>query len=341
MSSATIIDVARHAGVSIKTVSRVLNFEPNVREQTRAKVLAAAEALKYRPNVSARSLAGARSYLIGLLFDNPSPAYVADVQMGAVARCRQAGYHLIVEPIDSEAADLDAVIEPMLDTLKVDGLILTPPVCDNAVILDALDRAGASYVRIAPENEPDRSAYVHMDDRRAAYDMTAYLLGLGHAGVGFVIGHPDHGASHLRYEGYRQALADHGRPFREDHVRQGQFSFRSGFEAGESLLTGAERPTAVFASNDDMALGVMAAAHRLGLSIPEQLSVAGFDDTPGAKVVWPQLTTIRQPIMEMASAAAELLISGEAAKRTEGGGPVSRLLDFDLVVRESTAPPSA
>jgi len=327
--------------VSIKTVSRVLNFEPNVREQTRAKVLAAAEALRYRPNVSARSLAGSRSYLIGLLFDNPSPAYVADVQMGAVTRCRQAGYHLIVEPIDSAAGDVGAVIEPMLDTLNVDGLILTPPVCDNVAILDALDRAGAAYVRIAPDKAPDRAAYVHMDDRRAAYEMTAYLLGLGHESVGFIIGPPDHGAAHLRYEGYRQALADGGRAFRPEHVRQGQFSFRSGFEAAESLLAGPDRPTAVFASNDDMALGVTAVAYRLGVSIPGDVSVAGFDDTPGARVVWPQLTTIRQPIMEMAAAAAELLISGEAGRRDEAGGPASRLLDFDLIVRESTAPPPA
>jgi LacI family transcriptional regulator len=175
-----------------------------------------------------------------------------------------------------------------------------------------------------------------MDDTRAAHEMTAHLIGLGHTDIGFIKGHPDHGASHLRYEGYVAAMTEHGHVVRADRVEQGWFSFRSGFEAAERLLTGEDRPTAVFASNDDMALGVMAVANRLRLEVPEVLSVAGFDDTPGARVVWPQLTTVRQPIQAMAAAAADLLLSGAA--RVEGEAPPSRLLDFELVVRESTGP---
>lgn len=332
----TIHDVARLSGVSIKTVSRVLNREPNVKADTRDRVQEAVASLNYRPNISARSLAGSKAYLIGVFFDNPSPAYVTDVQLGAIGRCRTEGYHLIVEPLDSEG-DVEAQVAPMLATLRMDGVILTPPVCDDPRVLDVLDSEGVPYVRLSPDKDLDRSAYVRMDDEAAAYEMTAHLIKLGHKDIAFIKGHPDHGAAHLRYDGYAKAMADHGLAVREDRVAQGWFSFRSGFEAAETLLAGEDRPTAVFASNDDMALGVMAVANRLRLNVPETLSVAGFDDTPGAKVVWPQLTTVSQPIQAMAAAAADLLLTG-ATRAEEGGDQPSRLLDFELVVRESTGP---
>ena len=335
-SKVTIHEVARLSGVSIKTVSRVLNREPNVKNDTRVRVQEAVAALNYRPNISARSLAGSKAYLIGVFFDNPSPAYVTDVQLGAIARCREEGYHLIVEPLDS-TGDVAAQVAPMLHTLRMDGVILTPPVCDNAAVLDVLEAEGVPYVRLSPDQDLGRSASVRMDDVRAAYEMTAHLISLGHTDIGFIKGHPEHGASHLRYEGYAAAMKEHGHAVREDHVEQGWFSFRSGFEAAERLLDRPDRPTAIFASNDDMALGVMAVANRLRLEVPQTLSVAGFDDTPGAKVVWPQLTTVRQPIQAMAAAAADLLLGG--ATQAEGdGAPPSRLLDFELVVRESTGP---
>ncbi|MBU4434056.1 MAG: LacI family DNA-binding transcriptional regulator [Alphaproteobacteria bacterium] len=335
-SKITIHDVARQSGVSIKTVSRVLNREPNVKADTRDRVQAAVAALHYRPNISARSLAGSKAYLIGVFFDNPSPGYITDVQLGAIARCREEGYHLIVEPIDSTAADLEAQIAPMLATLRMDGVILTAPVCDHPVVLAALEREGVPYVRISPGGELDRSASVGMDDRLAAYEMTKHLIGLGHSDIGFIMGHPDHGASRARHQGFMAAMADSGLTVRSERVEQGYFSFRSGFEAAERLLGGEDRPTAIFASNDDMALGVMAVANRLRLNVPETLSVAGFDDTPGAKVVWPQLTTVRQPISAMAGAAADMLLNGVTWE--EGDAPPSKLLDFELVIRESTGP---
>ena len=337
MSSVTIHHVARRAGVSIKTVSRVLNLEPNVRPDTRARVLEAVEALNYRPNQSARSLAGSKSFLICLFYDNPSPAYNSDVQLGTISRCRDAGYHLIVEPIENAAAGLAGAVRATLATLKVDGVILTPPVSDNAEVLDVVEQAGVPYVRIAPDRDIDRAARVHMDDRLAAYDMTERLIRDGHSDIGFIIGHPDHGASHLRLEGYEAAMRAHGLAVRPDRVIQGRFSFESGLRAAEILLSG-ERPTAVFASNDDMALGVIAFAGRVGVSVPRDLSVVGFDDTPSAQIVWPRLTTVRQPIVEMAAAAADLLISGEARRGAAAGTPPSRLLDFEIIVRDSAAP---
>ena len=335
-SKITIHDVARQSGVSIKTVSRVLNREPNVKADTRDRVQAAVAALRYRPNISARSLAGSKAYLIGVFFDNPSPGYITDVQLGAIARCREEGYHLIVEPLDSTADNVEDQVAPMLATLRMDGVILTAPVCDHPVVLAALEREEVPYVRISPGSDLDRSARVGMDDRLAAYEMTRHLIDLGHTDIGFIIGHPDHGASHLRHKGFMDAMADAKLTVRPERVAQGHFSFRSGFEAAEQLLTSEDRPTAVFASNDDMALGVMAVANRLRLNVPETLSVAGFDDTPGAKVTWPQLTTVRQPIAAMAGAAADMLLTG--ASWDEGAAPTSRLLDFELILRESTGP---
>jgi LacI family transcriptional regulator len=193
-ATATIYDVARAAAVSIKTVSRVLNGEPNVRPQTRQRVMESAAALRYRPSLSARSLAGARSYLLGLLFDNPSPAYVAEVQSGLTARCREAGYHLVVEPVSCESPDVASVVEALTGALRMDGLVLTPPVCDAAAVLDVLDSIGMPYVRIAPWGDVGRGARVAMDDRRAAYEMTDHLLELGHRDIGFIRGHPRHGS---------------------------------------------------------------------------------------------------------------------------------------------------
>lgn len=337
MPIATIFDVAKKAGVSIKTVSLVMNGRANVRDETRARVLKAAEELNYRPSYSARSLAGSRSYLIGLLYDNPIPSYVTTVQMGAVSYCRKTGYHLMAEPIDASVENVEQHVAQLLSTLRPDGLILTPLVTDNIPVIEQIEKFGTPYVRISPGSDRERSAHVQMSDVEAAKAMTNHLLELGHREIGFLRGHLNHGASHLRYEGYLNAMREAGVPVREDLIVQGDFSFQSGFQNAQVLLARSPRPTAIFSSNDEMALGVMSVAHRQGLNVPADLSIAGFDDAPSASVVWPQLTTIRQPIFEMAAAAAEMLIAG-VAKLKEGEPPVSRVLDFELVVRESTGP---
>jgi LacI family transcriptional regulator len=339
MAVATIFDVAKKAGVSIKTVSLAMNGRANVSEATRARVLQAAEDLNYRANYSARSLAGARSFLIALLYDNPIPSYVTDVQMGAVSYCRKTGYHLMAEPADSNDPNVAQHVAQMLATLRPDGLILTPLVTDNISVIERIEAAGTPYVRISPGSDRDRSAHVLMSDVQAASAMTQHLLELGHREIGFVKGHQRHGASHLRYEGFVTAMRAAGCSVREDFIVQGDFSFRSGFDCAKALLARGVRPTAVFCANDEMALGVMSVAHRMGLSVPGDLSIAGFDDAPSASVVWPPLTTIHQPISEMAQAAAEMLIAGQAIAPIDGSSPVSRILDFSLVARESTAPP--
>ncbi len=337
MSSVTIIQVAQHAGVSVKTVLRVLNGERYVRDELKDRVLQAAKALNYRPRPAARSLAGSRSYVIAYLMNDPSIPYYGRAQLGALTACRKAGYHLVVEAVDIAAADLDAELEGLLTTLTVDGVILTPPHVDNPVILQALERAGITYVRIAPGSALDRSLHVDADEQSAARAMTNHLLDLGHRRIGFIAGPSGHGAARRRLDGYFEALSARGVARSDDLVRQGAFTFESGREAAEALLTVAARPTAVFASNDAMALGVMATAQRLGLAVPADLSVAGFDDAHIAEMVWPSLTTIRQPIVEMAAAAAEMIIA-RAAKSAAGPNPVQEVMHCELVIRDSTAP---
>ena len=337
---ATINDVAKYAEVSIKTVSRVMNDEPNVREETRAKVREVANRLQYRPNLLARSLAGSRSFLIGLLHDNPVTSYVYDLQMGAIERCREDKYHVLSEPLLHQAGDLEQRISSLLATIRLDGVILTPPLCDMNVVLQTIEAAGVPYVRIAPYHYQGQSASVGMDDSRAAYEMTRHLLGLGHRDIGFVLGHPDHGASHPRFDGFQRAMADAGLVPRPEWIKPGRFDYESGVEAGKALFAASQRPTAIFASNDLMAFGVIAEAHEAGVGVPDDVSVVGFDDNPGATLVWPHLTTIHQPVKEMAWQAGRLLMELAAGKMTaETFRSQDVMLDFALVSRLSTAAP--
>ncbi len=337
MGRATITDVARHADVSIKTVSRVMNGERAVKAATRARVEAVMAELSYRPSLSARSLAGARAYLLALVWDNPSTSaeYISDLQRGAAARCRASGRHLLVEPVDGEPA-VEALAR-LVAAVRLDGFILPPPVCDDPDVLAILDETGTPYVRISPALTPERSASVGMNDQAAAAAMTTRLLELGHRDIAFVRGHPEHGAAEGREQGFLSAMTARGIEVGLERRPQGWFSFRSGAAAGEALMALTPRPTAVFAANDDMALGVLAAAARLGLQAPEHLSVAGFDDIELARSIWPELTTVRQPVAELAGAAADLLITG-AATPAAGEPPPRRMLGFDVLMRGTTGP---
>jgi len=308
LAKATIDDVAALAGVSMKTVSRVANKEPNVRPSTREKVQAAIDQLGYRPSQSARSLAANRSYVLGLLYDNPSASYVIDVQDGALASCRRAGYDLLIHPCKRTAPELLGEVLALVRQARVDGLILTPPLSDLSELVQALVSANVPFVRLSPVEDKDACPYVQTNDQAAAYDMTCRLIELGHRRIGFIAGHPEHRAVTQRYSGYVAALADHKLPLDTTLVAQGYNSFDSGRQCARQLLSQANPPSAIFASNDDMAAGVIIEAHHRGIAMPAQLSVAGFDDTPVAHQIYPSLTTVRQPIAEMAAKAVELLL---------------------------------
>ncbi len=343
---ATIYDVANHAGVSIKTVSRVMNAEPNVRAEMRDRVLAAAATLHYQPNLSARSLAGARSFLIAAFVDasltlqhwrnERGTDYLARIQLGATLPCRAAGFHLLIELVDNEAPSMRQDVANVLAALKPYGVILTPPSADNLILLEVLRQAGTPYVRLGPERTDGGGLRLSLDDRAAARGMTQHLLDLGHRRIGFIEGDRRYGSSSARRAGFLQAMQ--AQRLFTPWIAEGDFTYVSGLQAGLALLGREERPTAIFASNDDMALGCLAAAGELGLTVPQDVSIAGFDDSTGSRFSRPRLTTLRQPIVEMSALAAERLIGGNVlADCDEDGG--ADLPRFTLVPGLSTAAP--
>jgi LacI family transcriptional regulator len=333
----TIKDVAARTGVSYKTVSRAINGEPHVSQEVREAVRQAVEELGYRPNAFARTLQGSRSSLIGLFIDDPASGYAADILSGALLRCRERSFHLLVEPVDLSQSGWPGNLDNNIKALRLDGAIVAPPLCDEPQLLAAFRSAGLPYVLLSPgrDADPAPGAVVQMDDRQAVVQMTEYLLHLGHRHIGFIKGPPIHGASARRYNAFMETMSAAHVPVRAENVMEGNFTFLSGLEAGADLLGRANRPTAVFASNDDMALGVLISALKLGITIPDSLSIAGFDDAPASQLAWPQLTTIRQPKRAMASAAVDLIVDWRRQAAT-GSLPATLTLDHELVIREST-----
>jgi LacI family transcriptional regulator len=285
--------------------------------------------LKFSPSLAARSLAGRRSFQIALIYDNHSPFYIHQIQEGVWAQCREQGVRMLAQPADVGSPTLAAEVGGLIDETHVDGIILSSPVTDAPEVLAELEARGIPFVRISPGTNHAMTSSVFMDDVQAADDMTTHLINHGHRRIGFIIGHPNHMASDQRLFGYRRALDRAGIGFEPSLVRPGQFDFASGAAAAEVLLDLSEPPTAIFASNDDMAAGVLAVAHRRDIAVPAALSVAGFDDTELASAVWPPLTTIRQPTRDLAYSAAGLLFSEE-------DGVVHRRLQHELVMRGST-----
>lgn len=340
--SITIEDVARAAGVSAMTVSRVINGGKNVRESTRASVLEAVERLNYSPNSAARSLAAGEAMHVGLLYANPSAAYLSQFLIGALNAARRAGCHLVIESVESENADEQAEVTRLFATSEVEGVILPPPLSESFPILSELDAIGIPVVTVARGAADPESLNVRMDDFAAAAEMTRHLLELGHRKIGFIKGHINHIASHDRHRGFIAALEEYGLDPTKAPVEQGYFTYRSGLVAAERLLTRAEGLTAIFASNDDMASAAISVAHRRGLNVPGDISIVGYDDTALATSVWPELTTVRQPISAMAEAAVELLLVELRNRRTGNRhSTAERVLEHELIIRESSGPPAS
>lgn len=329
---ANIRDVAKLAGVAVKTVSRVLNNHPYVSAATKAKVDVAMAELSFRPSMAARILAGTKSGQVALIYDNHSPYYMHQIMQGCWDRCHAEGLRLIAQPVDVAEADIGEQVRGMVRETAVDGVILSSPVTDCAPVLAALEALNIPFVRISPGTNHALTSSVFMDDTQAADDMTTHLINLGHRRIGFIIGHPNHLASAERLAGYQRALGRAGIAPDPTLIAKGEFDFESGVAATEAFLLLPHPPSAIFASNDDMASGVLAVAHRKGIAIPDSLSVAGFDDTTLARVVWPPLTTIRQPVRDLAFTATDLLLGD--------GGLEHRRLSHELVERESVAAPS-
>jgi LacI family transcriptional regulator len=335
---ATIKDVARKAGVSPMTVSRVLNAKHNVHPTTREAVNAAITALSYTPNAAARSLSGAAPVRIGLLYSNPSAAYLSEFLVGSLDYASRANIQIIVEKCDGPEQAQEAATRLLRG--GVEGIVLPPPLCDSLTLLEALREANGLAVTVASGHPAPGFSAVSIDDHRAAFEMTRHIAALGHQRIGFIIGNPDQTASERRLAGYRDALDAVGLPYDADLVAQGLFTYRSGLDVAEQLLDLANPPSAIFASNDDMAAATVAVAHRHGLDVPNDLTVCGFDDTALATTIWPELTTIHQPITDMSLAAVDLLMK-EILDRRAGHRQAPRHLQlgFRLVRRQSDAAP--
>nr|WP_232792826.1 LacI family DNA-binding transcriptional regulator [Caulobacter hibisci] len=331
---ATINDIARLAGVSKKTVSRVINQSPFVREETRQRIEAVIAEWGYAPDPQARGLAFRRSFLIGMIYDNPNPQYVVNMQLGLLDGMRGSGFELVVHPCDRSSPTFLQDVRMFIERQKLFGVILPPSVSEDERVADLLRDIGCEYIRIAsvPLDEEEHMIVGH--DRLGAQAMGEHLVGLGHQRIGFITGLPSFRSSHERKGGFEDALAAAGLKLDADYVVQGAYTFESGLAAGEALLAKTPRPTAIFAGNDEMAAGVLQAARRAGLTVPEDLTVVGFDDFQIAQAVWPPLTTVHIPTRQVGRMATEKLIAREGH---EPGDPASIIPH--LVVRESSAAP--
>jgi LacI family transcriptional regulator len=341
MPKSTIDDVAKLAGVSIKTVSRVVNNEPNVREATREKVSQAIEELNYRPNQSARNLASHRSRLIGLIYDDPSAyevpsaGYIIRMQEGGLRACRSSNYELLIHPCNFNNKNVAAELISLIEQVRPAGIVLAAPLSNMPKIVRAIEGTGTPCVRLSPGKKNGKHFSVATNDREICAEMTSYLASLGHKRIAFIQGNPVHKAVQNRYPGYLDGIERSGLKFSEKLVVQGDNSLASGEACALKLLKRKRRPTAVFAANDDMAAGVMRVADQLGIAVPGELSIAGCDDIALAQQIYPALTTIRQPVARMAEQAALALTGDKQALAAKKG---TEVIPGTLKIRESTGP---
>ncbi len=331
---ATITEVAERAGVSIKTVSRVMNNYEHISPRTREKVQQAMRELNYAPSSVARQLRTGDNRSIGMLYGDPSSGYQARLNHAVLKACSDARRYLAVELFDEVSSEWRPQVEAFLDRTKVKNLILVPPMCDSSELHDLLSERGVQFALISPSRAVSGASSIAMDDRLAAMEMTQHLIGLGHKRIGHIGGDEAHVATLLRRQGYEEALTRGllGRPERS-LVESGGFSFKEALDCADRMLTSDNRPTAIFAANDEMAAAVVMTANRLGLSVPGDLSVAGFDDTPISQTIWPELTTVAQPFEAIAREAVKMIDEGAG---NASGISSTRVLPHKLVIREST-----
>lgn len=338
--SITIDDVAALAKVSPMTVSRVVNGHSKVRDATRERVMEAVRELGYIPNLAASSLAAAQDARIALIYTNPSAAYLRELLLGALRGAARTAAQLVIEDWDELDAGGDRKAARAL-AKSVSGVILPPPLCESKVVIEELVEAGVPVVAIASGRFNHEISSVRIDDFLASKEVTEHLIRMGHTRIAFIKGHPNQTASARRFEGYQSALKEAGIAADAALVQQGFFTYRSGLDAVEKLLSLKQPPTAIFASNDDMASAAISVAHRRGLDVPRDISIVGFDDTSAATTVWPEISTVRQPIASMADSAIDILLRTIRRKDTDTKVVVDHVVAHQLVKRDSVAPPVA
>jgi LacI family transcriptional regulator len=333
---ATINDIARLAGVSKKTVSRIINRSPLVRQDTRERVEALMREVGYVPDPMARGLAFRRSFLIGMVYDNPTAQFIVNMQYGALDALRGSGFELVVHPCDSRSPDYIDGVRRFAQQQKLHGVMLVPRVSEDQALADMLQEIGCRYTRIAAVALDDESRMVVTHDRDGAAEAADYLQTLGHRDIALITGPQSYRSAVERTQGFLQALEKRGVELPRSRVIEAGYTFESGVTAAETLLRSRRRPTAVFCGNDEMAAGVYQVSRQTGIDIPRELSVIGYDDSPLASRLWPPLTSVRRGTRDTGRIAAAKLIAPEdvAAHTIASVRP-------HLVVRDSCRPPSA
>ncbi len=328
-------DVAKHAGVSIKTVSRVMNNEPSVRQSTRDKVLESVNALSYRPNSAARNLAATKSYTIAYIYDNPNAYYVIDMQNGILSECRKQGYELLIHPCNAKDPTIVSQLGAMIKVAQLAGVVLTPPFSEMPVLVDALKAQDIKFVRVLSGNQSPDPAFpcVMVDDHQAAFNITEHLIQLGHTDIAFIAGGKEHKSTFERLAGFKAALAENDIAVNPDFIIDGEYSFDSGVSGAQQLLGLSKKPSAIFSCNDEIAAGALFASRLENISIPEQLSIVGFENSPFSRQTWPKLTTADQPNSEIAQRATQLLITSIRNKQEDA---LSNTFVPALITRDSS-----
>ncbi|MGQ8364304.1 LacI family DNA-binding transcriptional regulator [Glaciecola sp. 1036] len=338
--SATIKSVAEHAGVSIKTVSRVINNEGTVKPETLAKVQEAIEKLNYKPNKAARDLAGRENFVLGYVYDNPNAYYIIDMQKGILNECRAKGYELLIHPCDASSKNIIDEIIGMVESARLAGLILSPPLSEMPDVLSALDTKGVRYVRILSGSKADKDSQpcVLVDDFEAAYQITEHLINQGHKDIAFIAGEEQHNSTIERQKGFSAALQAHNIAQHPEFMMKGTYSFGTGVQSIEQLLNLTQPPTAVFACNDEIAAGALFGARMRGIDVPKQLAIAGFENSPFSRQTFPPLTTASQPTAQIAERATATLIQSLKARKLgqDKASIPAHVFVPELVVREST-----
>lgn len=335
--SITIRDIAAKAGVSFKTVSRVLNNESSVRQATKDKVMSVVEELGYQPNNAARNLAGSHNYSIGYIYSNPNAYYVIEFQEGLLKSCHDNGFELIIHPVAPNQTDLKGVVDQLVKRSRVAGLVLTPPFSEDDATIKMLESKRIPFVRVissqAPETPDPRCVYI--DDYHAAHDIAEHFLQQGHNDIVVLSGDENHGSTAERINGFLAGLESSAEQLvAPARIIQGSYSFESGVNAMRELIENDKLPTAIFALNDEIAAGALFVARLYNIAIPEQLSIVGFENSPFSRQTWPKLTTAHQPIREIAALAGRRVV--DLLKPTTRK-PDTLVFRPILIRRESTA----
>jgi len=329
--------VADHAKVSVMTVSRTINGDGKVARATRKKVEQSIAALKYSRRPVRRVLPPGEEIRVVLLYHPPRSSHLSGFLINSLLEARRHHVHLDFQAFE-DGLSVDEFVDDLVDT-RTDGVILLPPLCDSAEMLDALAEADIPVVAVATGRMERDTSSVTIDDEQAACEMTRHLIALGHGRIAFILGDPRHRSTRRRLDGYLMALAEAGIERDDDLIAQGSFTYRSGLDAAERILSQERPPTAIFASNDDMAAAAVAVAHQHRLDVPGDLSVCGFDDAPLATTIWPELTTVRQPMDDMSRASLELLVGEIMAGPQGNASPRQLVLDHVIVRRQSDSAP--